>query len=88
MSNNTIPTVTLSLDDLQIICKIAAQGITISRAAQSIKENEDVDKWQIEKDCAIRQISEYVDEYTIKGDPTVHRIVSDDALDLIETLGE
>lgn len=88
MKNNINPTITVSLDDLQIICKIAAQGILIDRSTYLIKQNEDVDRWQVEKDCAIRQIGEYVNEYTIKGDPTVRRIISDEALDLIETLGE
>ena len=87
--NGIKPTITLTLDALEIICKIAAQGILIQRTDDRIASQDgDVDELQREKGYAIRQIGEYIDEYTIKGDPTVRRIISDEALDLIEMLGE
>lgn len=88
MKNTIKPTVTLAFDDLEIICRLASQAILIDQATLRIRDGEDVEKWESEKNYAIRMVGEYVTNYTLGDDPTVHRIISDEALGLIEALGE
>lgn len=81
------PSIIIAFDDLEIICSLALQAINISTASKHIKKQIDVAKWQAEIDYAVQVTSESIRPYSIGDNPKVHRVISTDALGLIETLG-